>query len=289
MAGGAALAAAGTAYFLVDPEALPGRSLMNNVLGSCEVTVPSADAAPGPVVDGGYDSALRRGRIGYRLVYPPGSSPGDRLGVCLVLHGYASDARGAIETGGYDRYLAAVVAAGVPPFALAACDGGPGYWHPHATDDPLGALLDEFVPLLAMRGLAAGPADRLAVLGFSMGGYGALLCGITAPARFAAVVANSPAIWRSYAEAHRVNAGAFDSAQEWAGYDVFAHAERLRGVNLHIACGESDPFAPAIRALRDRLPDPAAVRIEKGCHDGRFWQHQAPAQLRLIGEALNRT
>lgn len=293
---GLTVAAGGTGVLLVDSRVLPGRSVLDDALGRCDVPVPPADAEPGPVVDGEFDSVRRRRRIGYRIVYPPGSTPGDRLGVCLVLHGYGSDARGAIDAGRYDRYLAAAVAAapsggsagGVPPFALAACDGGGGYWHPHATDDPLGALLDEFLPLLAERGLAAGAGDRVAVLGWSMGGYGALLCAITAPDRFAAVVANAPAVWRSYEEARRVNAGAFDSAQEWAAYDVFARADRLRGVNLHVACGESDPFAPAVRALRKRLPEPEAVRLVPGCHDDRFWQHMAPDQLRLIGEALDR-
>ncbi|WP_091344468.1 hypothetical protein [Micromonospora rhizosphaerae] len=58
---------------------------------------------------------------------------------------------------------------GVAPFALAAPDGGNGYWHPHADDDPLGMLVDEFLPLLAERGLRT---DRIAVAGWSMAGTG---------------------------------------------------------------------------------------------------------------------
>ncbi len=300
--GGLTVATSVTASaFLVDAGVLPGQSLLNEALGRCDVTVPAASVlpggspggspgvSPGPVVDGSFESGRRRARVGFRLAYPPGSVDSDHLPVCLVLHGFGQTARDAIDAGRYDRYLAAAVAGGLPPFVLAACDGGPGYWHPHATDDPLGMLFDELLPLLASRGLAAGPADRLAVLGWSMGGYGALLCGVTRPERFAAVVASGPAIWRSYDEAHRVNPGAFDSAQEWAAYDVFAHADRLARVTVRIDCGHSDPFAPAVRALRDRLPDPGAVHMAKGCHNSDFWQHVAPAQLRLIGEALNWT
>ncbi len=286
--GGLTVASAATAgALLVDAGVLPGQSLLNEALGRCDVAVPPpGSAVPGPVVDGTFESARRRTRVGFRLAYPSGAGEGAHLPLCLVLHGYGQTASDAIDAGRYDRYLAAAVAGGLPPFVLAACDGGPGYWHPHATDDPLGMLFEDFLPLLAARGLAAGPSDRLAVLGWSMGGYGALLAGVTHPERCAAVVASAPAIWRSYDEAHRVNAGAFDSAREWAAYDIFANADRLRGLTVRIDCGESDPFAPAVRALRDRLPDPGVVHLAKGCHNNDFWQHVAPAQLRLIGEAF---
>jgi enterochelin esterase-like enzyme len=227
-------------------------------------------------VRGVFDSVRRRRQVNFMIEYPPGAHPGDRLPVCLVLHRYGGDA----SSSPVSSYLAS---SGLPPFVLAAMDGGDGYWHPHLSDDPLGALLDEFLPLLASRGLAV---DRVAVLGWSMGGYGALLCGITRPSRFAAVVASSPAIWRSYAEAHRVNAGAFDSAAEWARYDLLTRAGEFRGLRVRIDCGESDRFAPAARALRAELPDPSVVHLAKGCHDDPFWQHVAAAQLRFVGEAL---
>jgi hypothetical protein len=100
------------------------------------------------------------------------------------------------------------------------------------------------------------------------------------------VVASSPAIWRTYDEARQVNAGAFDSAPEWRRYDVFARAAEVSRLPLRIDCGESDPFAPAVRALRDRLTDPSVVRLAKGCHDNAFWSHVTPAQYRFIADAI---
>jgi hypothetical protein len=255
----------GLGYGLVESGVLPGQSRLDRALGRCDVSTPAA-APAGPVVRGVFASLRRRRDVSYTIGYPYGARTGDPVPVCLVLHGYGETSANL----------------GPPaPFALAAMDGGNGYWHPHATDDPLGALLDEFVPLLAQRGL---DTDRIAVLGRSMGGYGALLAGLSRP--FAAVVAGSPAIWRSYDEARAVNAGAFDSAAEWARYDVFARATELRGRRLRIDCGESDPFAPAVRALRDRLPDPSSVRLAKGCHDGAFWNHVAPEQYRFIAASI---
>ena len=167
---------------------------------------------------------------------------------------------------------------------LAAPTGGGGYWHPHPGDDPLRMVLDEFLPLLATHGLRV---DRPALLGYSMGGFGALLCGLTASGRFASVVANSPAFWRSYAESQHVNPGAFTSESDWARYgDMLSRAAEIGRLPARIAIGSSDSFTPAVEALRDHLPDPAVVTISKGCHDSTYWRSQAPTDLHLIGMAL---
>jgi S-formylglutathione hydrolase FrmB len=168
------------------------------------------------------------------------------------------------------------VSHGGTPFALAGPDGGGGYWHPHATDDPLGMLFDEFLPLLGDRGLKV---DHPAVAGWSMGGYGALVCALAAPQRFAAVVAGSPAIFSSYADARQVNPGAFDNAAEWDAYDVAARVGELAGVNLRVDVGASDSFTPAVRAL-------PMASVTKGCHDNEFWTAVAPDQIAFIGAAL---
>jgi pimeloyl-ACP methyl ester carboxylesterase len=200
-----------------------------------------------------------------------------------MLHGYGGDGAGALGSGGYPDFLAGAVRDGGAPFALAGVDGGTGYWHPHAADDPLGMIFDEFLPLLATRGL---DVTRPAVAGWSMGGYGALVCALTRPELFATVVATSPAVFRSYDDARRVNPGAFDSAAEWAAYDVTARAAEFKGLPIHIAIGAADPFAPAVRRLRDRLPDPSRVSFGTGCHDGTFYAWAAPDQIHLIGTAL---
>jgi S-formylglutathione hydrolase FrmB len=221
--------------------------------------------------------------VDFAISYPPGYADGADLPVCLALHGYGSDAMAGLGAGDYPRFIAGAVRDGAAPFALAAPDGGDGYWHPHADDDPLGMLVEEFLPLLGSRGLRT---DRVAVAGWSMGGYGALLCGLAYRDRFRMIVASSPAIFHSYADARHVNAGAYDSPHEWARYDVSARAKEFVGLPVRIAIGAADPFAPAVRALRDRLPDRSVVQIATGCHDNRFWAYAAPAQVRAISSAL---
>jgi S-formylglutathione hydrolase FrmB len=135
---------------------------------------------------------------------------------------------------------------------------------------------------LAQHGL---PSAVMAVLGYSMGGYGAMLAAAQAPKRFAAVVANSPALWLSYDDARGANATAFDSADDWRRWgDPHTFLDSLRGVPMRVDCGASDPFEPALTSLL--FPDPAAVHVTKGCHEYGFWRSMAPVQLRLIGSAL---
>ena len=125
------------------------------------------------------------------------------------------------------------------------------------------------------------------VLGYSMGGFGALLCGLAAPGRFASIIASSPAFWRSYDEAEHVNPGAFASASDWDRYgDLLSQAAAISRLPAQIYVGAADSFTPAIRTLRDRLADPDVVHVAKGCHDNSYWRSQAPAQLRLVGAAL---
>jgi len=55
---------------------------------------------------------------------------------------------------------------------------------------------------------------------------------------------------------------------------------------MRIDCGESDPFAARVKQFRDSFDPVPAGGIEPGCHDGRFWSRQTPAEIRFLGESL---
>jgi enterochelin esterase-like enzyme len=261
---GVAAAAGGAA--LVQAGVLPGRYRLARILGACDVALPPATVAPGPTRFGAFRSQRRGRTVGYGVAWPPGSGPGARLPVCLLLHAAAGDHRAPFDRLRMHHHLAeAVGARRVPPFALASADGGGSSWRPGGGDDPFGMLLEELLPLLAGLGLRTA-AGAVGVAGWSMGGGGALRLAEAAPERLAAVVATSPAVTA-------------------AGEEV-AGAARLRGLAVRVDCGETDPFADAARALAARLPKGAEVHLAKGCHDGVFWQRQAPAQLRFLAAAF---
>ncbi|GAA0263408.1 alpha/beta hydrolase-fold protein [Cryptosporangium japonicum] len=284
VAGLGLLAAGGVG--LVGTGVVPGESRLRRALGACDVYAPDPKTEPGDVVGGQFRSAHRRATVRYQIAYPPGFAAGSSLPVCLVLHGYGGDERVLGAEIALPGYLADVVADGVPAFALAAVDGGPRYWHPRADgDDPLGMLTDEFLPLLAGRGLQTGAGRRIGLLGYSMGGYGALLFAELNAARVAACAVGGPAIWRSYADARRESASAFDSAADWSRYDVLAHGAALAGVPVRVDYGTHDPNAAVMPAVRAALPE-ARVRESPGCHDATFWRSTAPGALTFIGRTF---
>jgi enterochelin esterase-like enzyme len=258
VAGGAGLVRAGI---------VPGRYQLARLLGACgEGDLPPTTLAPGPVRQASFPSRQRGRPVGYVVAWPPGSGPGDRLPVCLLLHAAAGDQRAPFDRLRLHHHLAeAVVAGGMRPLALAAADGRGSGWQAGAGDDPLAMLLEELLPLLSGLGLRTAPA-AVGVLGWSMGGGGALRLAEAHPDRLAAVVATSPAV--------------AERGPEVAG------AGLLAGLAVRVDCGADDPWVGATRALGAALPG-AGVTVAKGCHDGWFWQRQAPAQLRFLAGALD--
>jgi enterochelin esterase-like enzyme len=220
-------------------------------------------------------------RTGWAILYPPGHDR-SRLPVLIALHGRGCDHTDAYRALHLDRYLARAVRRGVPPFAIASVDGGDHeYWHPRRGSDPAGMVIHEFLPLLSGHGLLV---HRVGLLGWSMGGYGALyLAGVLRAARCAVAVAESPAIWHHPWQSAQ---GAFDDAADFRRHRIFGRQALLRGIALRIDCGDQDGFAPATRELRASIHPTPAGGIEPGGHDASYWRSQAAAQLPFAGRHL---
>jgi S-formylglutathione hydrolase FrmB len=285
---GVAVAGFGGAYELVSHGVVPGKSVLAGLDGAC--SVPGAGfaypAGAGPAVSGTFRSAARGRDVGYTIGYPPGARPGDALPLIVMLHGFGASHQDALSglTPAQAVALRPPGARPLPPMALVTVDGGDGYWNPHPGDDPMAMLVDELIPRCARAGL--GRDGRVAVMGISMGGYGALLLGERHPGLVRAVAAISPAIWTSYAQARAANAGAFASAAAFAAADVVAHAGALAGTPVRVAAGYSDPFYPGVRALAAALPAGAVTDFAPGCHTGPFFQPQEVSSLQFAGDYL---
>ena len=233
---------------------------------------PAPTAAP-TYLNGSFVSAARGGiDTNWAIARPPGA--------VIALHGKGADAA-QVMAGGVEQGLAQAVAAGLPPFAVVAVDGGGGYWHKRASGEDSGAMvLDELIPMLDAQGL---DTSRVAFLGWSMGGYGALLLGARlGPARTAAICAVSPALWTSSGAAAP---GAFDGADDYADNSVWG-LPALGSIPIRIDCGNSDPFYSATQQFIAQLPNPPAGGFSPGGHDGGFWSSQLPAELEWIAPLL---
>ena len=240
----------------------------------------AAPAAAAPtMVSGSFVSAARGGiTTNWAIARPPGQTKA--LRPVIALHGKGSDAA-TVMAGGVEQGLAQAVDAGLPPFAVVAVDGGGSYWHKRASGDDAGAMvLDELIPMLPGLGL---DTSRVAVLGWSMGGYGALLLGgrLGSP-RTAAICAVSPALWLS---AGAAAPGAFDGPGDFSANTVFG-MPALASIPIRVDCGDSDPFYAATKQFIAQLPAPPAGGFSPGGHDGGFWSSQLPAELTWMAPLL---
>jgi pimeloyl-ACP methyl ester carboxylesterase len=232
---------------------------------------PPADPAP-TMTTGSFVSAARGGiSTNWAIARPPGQTK--PLRPVIALHGKGSDAA-TVMAGGVEQGLAQAVNAGLPPFAVVAVDGGGGYWHKRADGEDSGAMvLGELIPMLDGQRL---DTSRVAFLGWSMGGYGALLLGgRLGPARTAAICAVSPALWMSSGAAAP---GAFDGPDDFAANSVFG-MPALASIPIRVDCGDSDPFYSATKQFVAQLPNPPAGDFSPGGHNPEFWSSQLPAEL----------
>lgn len=228
-----------------------------------------------PAVEyGRLESQWMGKRISYAIARPPGVD--GPVPVVFGLHGRGADDSFGVEVVRFQDFLAA----GAAPIAVAAVDGGPtNYWHPRRSgQNPHRMLVEEFVPLVD-RQVGNG---RRGLLGWSMGGYGALLAAERNPDLFAAVALASPALWRRFDDAAP---GAFDDERDFRAHDVFTATDRLAGVPLRADIGRDDPFVPGFRDLRDLVPE-AEFAITPGFHDAAYWRSIAPRQVNFFARHL---
>ena len=272
---------------LISRGTLPGRTVLEELDGACSVPDPPVPhGTPGPSLSGAFRSAARRRTVGYTIAYPPGHRPGDELPLVVMLHGYGANHVGALA-GMSPAQALALRPGGRPmaPMALVTVDGGNGYWNPHPGDDPMAMVTGELIPRCRRLGLGRAPLS-VALMGISMGGYGALLLAERYPRLFAAAAAISPAIWTSYPQARAANPGAYASAAAFAAGDAVTHAAAFGRRPVRVASGYADPFYPGVRALARALPAGAVVSFGPGCHDDSFFAAQQPPSLAFLAAHL---
>jgi S-formylglutathione hydrolase FrmB len=217
-------------------------------------------------------SDAMRGRVGWSISVPDGRT----TAVLLCLHGRGNTHSYAFDTIGVHRFVAA---AGLP-WAVASVDGGESaYWHERADGrDPQAMIFDELLPVIR-RSIGEAPVG---LLGWSMGGYGALLAASERDDVIATAAA-SPAVWRRFGQA---SPGAFDDANDFARHDLFRQADALRRRAVRIDCGSDDPFRTNAEALANAIGAEAA--FSSGFHDAGYWRSRVPAQLDFLAAHLPR-
>lgn len=286
---GTAVLAAGGSVVAIEDDVLPGHTRLAELTGACDVDAAPAVGPVGTITSSQFASSARGRDVGWSLALPPShDAPG--LPVALILHGRGDDHSSGFTQLRLHQFLAAYTRAGGTPFALAAADGGDGYWHPRRNgDNPLQMLTQEFVPMLGGLGLRT---ETIGLLGWSMGGYGALLLAresnrgrlwagaSSGSTSVVAAAASSPALFASY----RASAsGAFDDAADFARYGDLVGDPDAGKTALFVGCGATDAFTAQTKRYRANAAAPPAGGISKGCHTAGYWRSVAAAQISFLG------
>lgn len=235
---------------------------------------PGIDTPAGVVLEEGtFSSRFWPGQVvRWRLARPAHrtTSPASQA-LVVALHGRGGDADWPFNGVHIEHHVAST------GLAVATVDGGDFYWHARRSGIDTGRMvIEDLLPLMGSKGMAT---DRIGLIGWSMGGYGALLMATKLrSARVAGMVAASAALWQSPADSAP---GAFDDSEDFIRNDVFAARGKLRGIPVRLDCGRDDPFIAANRAFARELPD-AAVTFDEGAHTEDYWTAHAGAQMRWL-------
>lgn len=274
MAGGG-LGGAAVGGTLVEYDVLPGRSRAHDLLGLTGDAGVIPDVEPGERDEGRFTSSFVEVDPHFVISHPPGVAPGDPLPVVVALHGAGRTSEAWFDELGIDQFLAA----SGHGFAVAAVDGGlRSFWHERSDGQDAGRMVhEEFLPLLADRGL-----HLAGVLGWSMGGLGALVLGarLADEGRRFPVLAVSPALWPEYGQAMPT---AFDTEEQ---YDAcMALARRGLELETRVDCGTADPFYRDVRTVLDGYD--VERHFERGTHDAAYWTRELPGQLDWLAERVS--
>ncbi|HEX8973183.1 alpha/beta hydrolase-fold protein [Oryzihumus sp.] len=254
---------------------LLGSALSAPLLAACSGSFEDAPTdSPGVrIADGELTSRHCPGQRVSWVVARPTARP--QAPLVVALHGRGGHATNAFTGLHLDRHVAAT------GLAVAAIDGGDTYWHARRSGVDTGAMVvDDFLPLLASMGLSTA---RVGLLGWSMGGYGALwLATGLGRARVAGVAASSAALWLSPGDSAP---GAFDDREDFVRHDVFRLRSRLRGIPVRLDCGLDDPFLRANRAFASGLPG-TTTQFDPGGHTDAFWSAHGGPQMTWLARQL---
>lgn len=132
---------------------------------------------------------------------PVGTAPRGGWPLVVLLHGFGGDEGDWSELGRADEIYRALLSAGAIRPAVIAMPGMGSNWFVDA-ERPNGikaerAMMSDVLPFLREKLGVSRAARDVAIIGNSMGGYGALRFGIKYPDVFGRVAALSPAIWQN--------------------------------------------------------------------------------------------
>lgn len=240
----------------------------------------------GPVVRGTLNSQAVQASADWLIYYPPDTVEGDPLPVAIVMHGLGASIAD-LDANHYSQALYdTVIDHGTPRFALAAINGGSLFWQKSGSRDAGALVADEFVAELARHGLMT---SRLALTGWSMGGWGALR--LASNELHGKLKAIAPLSAPCYATFDAIPETGWMTRAQFDRNNFYNHPERLTDLPIFLACGKQDAFYPGNVSFAKKLRTtpgvgPLVTDFGRGAHTPQYWKSVAPAQLHFLGQHL---
>lgn len=256
--------------------------------GSAPTLPPDAGESPSPQIARGKlrSKAMGDTEQDWVVIYPPGADDGAPLPVAVTMHGSQDDADTGLDALHYPQALSDALADGGQPFAVAMIDAGLTFYQRMNGQDGGALIVDEFLPLLADRGL---DTDRLALSGWSMGGWGAFrLAANELRGRVSAIAALSTPCYTSFDD---VPLQQVMTREQFETNNFVPRRQAFAEVPIWLACGTEDQFFAGNRTFADLLrrttPDaPPETSFGPGDHSLQYWAAEATDQFRFLARHL---
>ena len=254
-------------------------------------------------------SAILHRDVPYCVILPPSfaTEKTRRFPVVYYLHGIGDNEQSLINTGGWNRYNELLRQKKVGEFILAAPAGFATFFI-NSRDGRVryeDFFLKEFMPAIEKKYRASGKRTERALLGISMGGFGALHLGFEHPEMFASTAGIMPALMEKLPASFGTNAeeklmkGVFGDASDSAYYNrisVFTLAAHqpvsaLRRMKIYFATGTADDYnfelgGIALDKILTSRGIPHEWHLDPGHHSAEFaLEHFGPA-LEFTSKAL---
>tara|TARA_R110002051_G_scaffold1523_1_gene8489 strand:+ start:13768 stop:14655 length:888 start_codon:yes stop_codon:yes gene_type:complete len=258
-------------------------------------------------------SAILGKEIDYTVYLPAGYDESKRsYPVIYLLHGYGGDENVWLQYGLIDHFMdSAIENAEIPPSIVIMPDGGQHFY----INDFKGnskfedMFFQEFIPMVEQEYRIKKSKEQRAVVGNSMGGYGAFLYGVKHHDMFGSCVPLSAAIisldnpmtnnliWKGIAK--NLYGMDIDSQNpdtgHWDANDpmklIQAIPKDILKTRFYFDIGDDDFLysgnAKAYVELRNMKVE-HEFRIHDGGHDWIFWQASIPRFLKFIGKGFMR-
>ncbi len=246
----------------------------------------------------------------YSVYLPPNAEPRAQYPVIYLLHGIGGDALSwpklghveeitdeLISTGKVAPLVLVMPAAGNSWYLDSASFGGPGNYETAIQRD-LRAHVEATYPV-------AGDRANRAIIGLSMGGFGALRLGFSAPQDYAAIGSYSPTLFWQYGHIARVTGGENAELHKEFGFGAPKHFFRDHAPfaylvdyldsdpvpHVFLAAGDDDQLDTARyilqteRVLTETGHHPE-WRIYDGGHEWKVWRQGFAENLAVLGRTI---